>query len=108
MAKSGFTSVWLPPPTQSLSSEGRPANIIFPYTKQSCKDKSDISFYRISTAESVLPSCYGSLDELKALLQKMNEHHVRALKDPMGCIIVMMVSRYHGINTLLHPVLVAR
>jgi hypothetical protein len=56
MAKSGFTSVWLPPPTQSLSPEGRLANSIFPYTKQSCKDKwSDISFYRISTAEPVLP-----------------------------------------------------
>jgi hypothetical protein len=28
-----------------------------------------------------LDSCYGSLDELKALLQKMNGHHVRAMAD---------------------------
>ncbi len=30
------------------------------------------------------------------------------LKDRMGCIIVMMVSQYHGMNMLLHLVLVER
>uniref|UniRef100_A0A0D9W2F2 Alpha-amylase n=1 Tax=Leersia perrieri TaxID=77586 RepID=A0A0D9W2F2_9ORYZ len=58
IAKSGFTSVWLPPPTQSLSPEGYlPQNLY------------------------CLHSSYGSLDQLKVLLQKMNEHNIRAMAD---------------------------
>ncbi|EES10714.1 hypothetical protein BDA96_06G070700 [Sorghum bicolor] len=58
LAESGFTSVWLPPPTQSLSREGYlPQNLY-------CLD-----------------SCYGSLHELKSLLHKMSEHNVRAMAD---------------------------
>ncbi|XP_066349399.1 probable alpha-amylase 2 isoform X1 [Miscanthus floridulus] len=58
LAESGFTSVWLPPPTQSLSREGYlPQNLY-------CLD-----------------SCYGSLHELKLLLHKMSEHNVRAMAD---------------------------
>ncbi|RLM64936.1 hypothetical protein C2845_PM16G06550 [Panicum miliaceum] len=58
LAESGFTSAWLPPPTQSLSREG--------YLPQ--------SLY-------CLDSCYGSLSELKSLLHKMHEHNLRAMAD---------------------------
>ncbi|EAY93980.1 hypothetical protein OsI_15756 [Oryza sativa Indica Group] len=58
LAQSGFTSAWLPPPTQSLSPEGYlPQNLY-------CLD-----------------SCYGSLHDLQALLRKMKEHNVRAMAD---------------------------
>uniref|UniRef100_A0A453BWM6 1,4-alpha-D-glucan glucanohydrolase n=1 Tax=Aegilops tauschii subsp. strangulata TaxID=200361 RepID=A0A453BWM6_AEGTS len=58
IAKSGFTSVWLPPPTQSLSPEG--------YLPQNLYS---------------LDSCYGSLQQLNSLIQNMNDHNIRAMAD---------------------------
>ncbi|URD97910.1 Alpha-amylase C-terminal beta-sheet domain [Musa troglodytarum] len=58
IAKSGFTSAWLPPATNSLSKEGYlPQNLY------------------------CLNSSYGSHDRLKSLLQKMHQHKVRAMAD---------------------------
>ncbi|XP_072987661.1 probable alpha-amylase 2 [Typha latifolia] len=58
LSKSGFTTAWLPPATQSLAPEG--------YLPQNLYS---------------LDSCYGSLHQLKALLQKMNQHKIRAMAD---------------------------
>ncbi|KAM7259897.1 hypothetical protein ACFE04_015638 [Oxalis oulophora] len=58
IANSGFTSVWLPPPTQSLAPQG--------YAPQ--------NLYSLNSA-------YGSEDVLKALLQKMKQHRVRPMAD---------------------------
>ncbi|KAF2310166.1 hypothetical protein GH714_007012 [Hevea brasiliensis] len=58
IAKSGFTSAWLPPPTQSIAPEG--------YLPQ--------NLYSIN-------SSYGSEHLLEALLQKMKQYKVRAMAD---------------------------
>lgn len=58
MAKSGFTSIWLPPVTHSFTPQG--------YTPQ--------NLYSLN-------SSYGSEHLLKALLQKMKEYKVRAMAD---------------------------
>uniref|UniRef100_A0A803LIP7 Alpha-amylase n=1 Tax=Chenopodium quinoa TaxID=63459 RepID=A0A803LIP7_CHEQI len=58
IAKSGFTSVWLPPASQSLSPEG--------YLPQ--------NLYSLNSA-------YGSEHLLKALLQKMKQYKVRSMAD---------------------------
>ncbi|KAJ3706802.1 hypothetical protein LUZ61_010507 [Rhynchospora tenuis] len=58
LANSGFTSIWLPPPTQSLSPEG--------YLPQNLYS---------------LDSCYGSSDQLRSLLGKLSEHKIRAMAD---------------------------
>ncbi|KAK9165017.1 hypothetical protein Scep_000208 [Stephania cephalantha] len=58
IAKSGFTSAWLPPPTHSFSREG--------YLPQ--------DLYSLNSA-------YGSEHQLKALLQKMKQHKVRPMAD---------------------------
>ncbi|KAE8682128.1 putative alpha-amylase 2 [Hibiscus syriacus] len=58
IAKSGFTSVWLPPPTNSFSPEG--------YLPQ--------NLYSLNSA-------YGSEQLLKALLQKLKQYKVRAMAD---------------------------
>ncbi|KAL6506648.1 putative alpha-amylase 2 [Orobanche hederae] len=58
IAKSGFTSAWLPPPTHSFSPEG--------YLPQ--------NLYSLN-------SSYGSEHMLKALLNKMKIHKVRAMAD---------------------------
>ncbi|XP_050222177.1 probable alpha-amylase 2 [Mercurialis annua] len=58
IAKSGFTSAWLPPPTQSFSPEG--------YLPQ--------NLYSLNSA-------YGSENLLKALLQTMKKYNVRAMAD---------------------------
>ncbi|CAI0435023.1 unnamed protein product [Linum tenue] len=58
MAKSGFTSAWLPPPSNSFASEG--------YLPQ--------NLYSLNSA-------YGSEHLLKALLHKMKQHRVRAMAD---------------------------
>uniref|UniRef100_A0A803MX32 Alpha-amylase n=1 Tax=Chenopodium quinoa TaxID=63459 RepID=A0A803MX32_CHEQI len=58
IAKSGFTSVWLPPASQSLSPEG--------YLPQ--------NLYSLNSA-------YGSEHLLKALLHKMKQHKVRPMAD---------------------------
>ncbi|KAK3038895.1 hypothetical protein RJ639_028617 [Escallonia herrerae] len=58
IAKSGFTSAWLPPATQSFSPEG--------YLPQ--------NLYSLN-------SSYGSQHLLKALLQKMRQYKVRAMAD---------------------------
>ncbi|CAN1322874.1 Probable alpha-amylase 2, partial [Linum perenne] len=58
IAKSGFTSVWLPPPTDSFASEG--------YLPQ--------NLYSLN-------SSYGSEQLLKGLLHKMKQHKVRAMAD---------------------------
>ncbi|KAL6511911.1 putative alpha-amylase 2 [Orobanche gracilis] len=58
IAKSGFTSAWLPPPTHSFSPEG--------YLPQ--------NLYSLN-------SSYGSEHMLKALLNKMKLHKVRAMAD---------------------------
>ncbi|KAG6407487.1 hypothetical protein SASPL_130478 [Salvia splendens] len=90
IAKSGFTSAWLPPPTHSFAQEG--------YLPQ--------NLYSLN-------SSYGSENLLKALLNKMKTHKVRAMADIvinhrvgthkgiMECTIVMMESHYHGMNELL-------
>ncbi|XP_021756525.1 probable alpha-amylase 2 isoform X3 [Chenopodium quinoa] len=81
IAKSGFTSIWLPPASQSLSPEG--------YLPQNLYS---------------LHSAYGSEHLLKALLHKMKQHKVR----PMADIIINhrvgttkghggMYNRYDGI-----------
>lgn len=58
LAKAGFTSVWLPPATHSISSEGYlPQNLY-------CLD-----------------SAYGSQHLLEALLQKLCHHNIRAMAD---------------------------
>lgn len=58
IAKSGFTSAWLPPATHSFSPEG--------YLPQNLYS---------------LDSSYGSENQLKALLQKMKLYNVRAMAD---------------------------
>ncbi|KAK8647088.1 hypothetical protein V6N13_120845 [Hibiscus sabdariffa] len=58
IAKSGFTSVWLPPATNSFSPEG--------YLPQ--------NLYSLNSA-------YGSEQLLKALLQKLKQYKVRAMAD---------------------------
>ncbi|XP_068646017.1 probable alpha-amylase 2 isoform X2 [Aristolochia californica] len=58
LANSGFTSAWLPPPTNSFSPEG--------YLPQ--------NLYSLN-------SCYGSEHLLKSLLQKMQQYKVRAMAD---------------------------
>ncbi|XP_020094166.1 probable alpha-amylase 2 isoform X2 [Ananas comosus] len=58
LAKSGFTSAWLPPATHSVSPEG--------YLPQNLYS---------------LDSSYGSEDQLKSLLQTMRQHNVRAIAD---------------------------
>ncbi|CAI9116997.1 OLC1v1018307C4 [Oldenlandia corymbosa var. corymbosa] len=58
IAKSGFTSAWLPPPSQSLAPEG--------YTPQ--------NLYSLNSA-------YGSDYLLKALLGKMKQYKVRSMAD---------------------------
>ncbi|KAF2324746.1 hypothetical protein GH714_016604 [Hevea brasiliensis] len=58
IAKSGFTSAWLPPPTQSFSPEG--------YLPQ--------NLYSLN-------SSYGSEHLLRALVQKMKQYKVRAMAD---------------------------
>ncbi|KAG0474863.1 hypothetical protein HPP92_014549 [Vanilla planifolia] len=58
LAESGFTSVWLPPATHSLSPEG--------YLPQ--------DLY-------LLDSSYGSKHQLKALLQKLSHFKIRAMAD---------------------------
>ncbi|XP_021737128.1 probable alpha-amylase 2 [Chenopodium quinoa] len=58
IAKSRFTSVWLPPASQSLSPEG--------YLPQ--------NLYSLNSA-------YGSENLLKALLQKMEQYKVRSMAD---------------------------
>ncbi|XP_012449177.1 probable alpha-amylase 2 isoform X1 [Gossypium raimondii] len=58
IAKSGFTSVWLPPAINSFSPDGYlPQNLY------------------------LLSSSYGSEQQLKALLQKLSEYKVRAMAD---------------------------
>ncbi|CAL9154333.1 unnamed protein product [Musa hybrid cultivar] len=58
IARSGFTSAWLPPATNSLSKEGYlPQNLY-------CLD-----------------SAYGSHDGLISLIQEMHQHRVRAMAD---------------------------
>ncbi|KAJ4759323.1 Alpha-amylase [Rhynchospora pubera] len=58
LANSGFTSIWLPPPAQSLSPDGYlPQNLY------------------------CLNSCYGSNDQLRSLLGKLSEHKIRAMAD---------------------------
>ncbi|KAJ8437428.1 hypothetical protein Cgig2_031949 [Carnegiea gigantea] len=58
IAKSGFTSAWLPPASQSFSPEG--------YLPQNLYS---------------LDSAYGSEKLLKSLLHKMKQHKVRAMAD---------------------------
>ncbi|KAJ0969825.1 hypothetical protein J5N97_022702 [Dioscorea zingiberensis] len=58
IAKSGFTSAWLPPPTHSISPEG--------YLPQNLYS---------------LDSAYGSEHQLKSLLQQMHLYKVRAMAD---------------------------
>lgn len=58
IASSGFTSVWLPPPSQSLAPQG--------YLPQ--------DLYSLNSA-------YGSAHLLKGLLYKMKQHNVRAMAD---------------------------
>ncbi|KAL0913304.1 hypothetical protein M5K25_016755 [Dendrobium thyrsiflorum] len=58
LAESGFTSVWLPPATHSVSSEG--------YLPQNLYS---------------LDSSYGSELQLKVLLQKLSQHKIRAMAD---------------------------
>ncbi|XP_020261766.1 probable alpha-amylase 2 isoform X2 [Asparagus officinalis] len=58
LAESGFTSVWLPPATQSFSSEG--------YLPQNLYS---------------LDSSYGSQHLLEVLLQKMSQYKIRAIAD---------------------------
>ena len=81
LAESGFTSVWLPPPTQSLSREGKRSNILS-YTKLISYRSLMCSFTGYLPQNLYcLDSCYGSLHELKLLLHKMSEHNVRAMAD---------------------------
>jgi alpha-amylase len=82
MAESGFTSAWLPPPTQSLSREGKLVNTL------SCTMHISDSRGLTCSFAGYLPqnlycldSCYGSMSELKSLLYKMNEHNIRAMAD---------------------------
>ncbi|XP_078163645.1 alpha-amylase-like 2 isoform X1 [Carex rostrata] len=58
IAELGFTSVWLPPPTQSVAPEG--------YLPQNMYS---------------LDSCYGSHDQLSALLVMLSQHKIRAMAD---------------------------
>ncbi|KAG9442169.1 hypothetical protein H6P81_018023 [Aristolochia fimbriata] len=58
LSNSGFTSLWLPPPTNSFSPEG--------YLPQ--------NLYSLN-------SCYGSEQLLKSLLQKMQQYKIRAMAD---------------------------
>ncbi|KAJ6953390.1 hypothetical protein NC652_005177 [Populus alba x Populus x berolinensis] len=58
IAKSGFTTAWLPPPTNSFAPEG--------YLPQNLYD---------------LNSSYGSEQLLRALLEKMRQYNVRAMAD---------------------------
>ncbi|KAH0456337.1 hypothetical protein IEQ34_014244 [Dendrobium chrysotoxum] len=58
LAESGFTSVWLPPATHSVSPEG--------YLPQNLYS---------------LDSSYGSELQLKVLLQKLSQHKIRAMAD---------------------------
>ncbi|KAJ3680459.1 hypothetical protein LUZ60_016737 [Juncus effusus] len=58
LSKSGFTSIWLPPPTQSLSPEG--------YLPQNLYS---------------LDSQYGSRAELEALLATLSQHGLRGMAD---------------------------
>lgn len=97
IAKAGFTSVWLPPPTQSFSPEGYitleelgiklngPKSFVFFFNSQednvqifsvftSCAGYTPQNLYSLS-------SKYGSERQLKALLQKMKQYKVRAMAD---------------------------
>ncbi|CAA7403540.1 unnamed protein product [Spirodela intermedia] len=58
LEKSGFTSIWLPPATQSLSPEG--------YLPQNLYS---------------LDSSYGSENLLRTLVQKLHHHNIRAMAD---------------------------
>lgn len=81
LAESGFTSVWLPPPTQSLSREGKLSSILS-YTKLISYRSLMCSFTGYLPQNLYcLDSCYGSLHELKLLLHKLSEHNVRAMAD---------------------------
>lgn len=92
VAKSGFTSVWLPPASQSFSPEGltekllQISNICFIIF--ACGSVFLISIKLLYCFAGYLPqnlyslnSSYGSEHLLKNLLQKLNQHKVRAMAD---------------------------
>ena len=83
IAKSGFTAAWLPPPTQSLSQEGKLAQVTLSYPKHSCRKSGLMCFSTGYLPQNLysLDSCYGSLQQLNSLIQNMNEHNIRAMAD---------------------------
>lgn len=58
IAKSGFTSVWLPPPTQSLSPEGKlvmSSPLLFLIKRIVAESLTDAFLHRLSATEPVQP-----------------------------------------------------
>jgi alpha-amylase len=85
IAKSGFTAAWLPPPTQSLSQEGKlvSSSPLLLLSKATCRKYGLMCFSTGYLPQNLysLDSCYGSLQQLNSLIQNMNDHNIRAMAD---------------------------